>query len=293
MPLRVAFGTPSACASAITSAAARAARAVLNVERVTADTATVSWGAVTSPARISYVLEYGRGAVISRRATLQQRIQLRNLSSGTLYGLRVRRADTGAEVATGSVLTQMQCTPISETSSEAPAGTPVEAPMTELSRLEVRVGVIVSVERHPDADSLYVEQIDVGEESPRTIVSGLVRYCSADELKGRRVIVLCNLKPRAMRGVTSHGMLLCASDADHTVVDPLMPPEDAEVGALITFEGHAAAPIAPGNRASKAFDRVADQLRTTQDGIARFEDVPFMTPNGPCVSPKGLVGSVS
>lgn len=52
----------------------------------------------------------------------------------------------------------------------------------------------------------------------RTIVSGLVKYQTVEQLKGRDVIVLCNLKPRAMRGVTSHGMLLCASNEDHTVV---------------------------------------------------------------------------
>jgi len=58
----------------------------------------------------------------------------------------------------------------------------------------------------------------------------------------------------------SHGMLLCASNEDHTVVTPLSPPAGVAVGELITFEGHAAAPEPPGNRAGKAFDRVADDL---------------------------------
>eukprot|EP00171_Calliarthron_tuberculosum_P007115 IDg7115t1 len=140
MPLRVAFGAP--CASAVTSAASRAARAVLNVERVTPDTATVSWGAISTPARVAYVVEYGRGLAASRRATLQQRIKLRNLTPGTIYGLRVRRADTGAEVASGSMMTEMQIPPAFEATSEASSEVPAEAPVTELSRLEVRVGVI-------------------------------------------------------------------------------------------------------------------------------------------------------
>jgi len=58
----------------------------------------------------------------------------------------------------------------------------------------------------------------------------------------------------------SHGMLLCASNEDHTVVTPLSPPAGVAVGELITFEGHAAAPEPSGNRAGKAFDRVADDL---------------------------------
>ena len=90
--------------------------------------------------------------------------------------------------------------------------------LQELAGLDIRVGVIREVSQHPDADQLYVERVDVGEDEPRTIVSGLVRFCPADILLGRRVVVLCNLKPRALRGVKSHGMLLCASDAEHTQV---------------------------------------------------------------------------
>lgn len=79
--------------------------------------------------------------------------------------------------------------------------------------LEIRVGKIVEVVKHPEADSLYVEKVDLGEVSgPRTIVSGLVEYCSADQLLNSDVVVLCNLKPRALKGIMSQGMLLCASN---------------------------------------------------------------------------------
>uniref|UniRef100_A0A7S0ZE83 tRNA-binding domain-containing protein n=1 Tax=Timspurckia oligopyrenoides TaxID=708627 RepID=A0A7S0ZE83_9RHOD len=168
-----------------------------------------------------------------------------------------------------------------------------ELPLTELSRLEIRVGKVVECERHPDADTLYVEKVDVGEDEPRTIVSGLVNFMSQEELNGRTVIVLCNLKPRAMRGIKSHGMLLCASNEDHTKVDPLTAPPDAAIGSLITFEGHRAAPMDAGNRASKAFDKVASEFNTDADGIARFNATPFMTEAGACYSPAKLQGSVS
>ena len=65
--------------------------------------------------------------------------------------------------------------------------------------------------QHPDADNLYVETVDVGEEIPRTIVSGLAGLVSMDSLNDRPCVVLCNLKPVKMRGVESCGMLLCAS----------------------------------------------------------------------------------
>jgi len=74
------------------------------------------------------------------------------------------------------------------------------------------VGKIVEVKRHPDADSLYVEKIDLGELSgPRTIVSGLVNFVPLEEMENRMVIVLANLKPANLRGILSHGMVLCAS----------------------------------------------------------------------------------
>ncbi len=67
------------------------------------------------------------------------------------------------------------------------------------------------IEKHPDADSLYVEQIDVGEAAPRTVVSGLAGKIPMAELDGALVVVVCNLKPANMRGVKSEAMLMAAS----------------------------------------------------------------------------------
>ena len=55
-------------------------------------------------------------------------------------------------------------------------------------------------------------------EGPRTIVSGLVEFCSIEQLLNRNVIVLCNLKPRPLKGILSAGMLLCASSVDKAQV---------------------------------------------------------------------------
>lgn len=52
-----------------------------------------------------------------------------------------------------------------------------------ISRLDIRVGLITKVQKHPDADSLYVEEIDVGEPQPRTVVSGLVKYIPLEEMQ--------------------------------------------------------------------------------------------------------------
>lgn len=78
-------------------------------------------------------------------------------------------------------------------------------------RLDIRVGKIVEVKKHPDADTLYVESIDLGELEPRQVVSGLANFVPMDQMKDRLVAVLCNLKPAKMRGVESKGMVLCTS----------------------------------------------------------------------------------
>jgi aminoacyl tRNA synthase complex-interacting multifunctional protein 1 len=86
-------------------------------------------------------------------------------------------------------------------------GTETSQPMPHM--VDLRVGKIVDVQRHPDADSLYVEQIDVGEPEPRTVVSGLVKYVPIEEMRGKLLVAVCNLKPASMRGVKSFAMVLC------------------------------------------------------------------------------------
>jgi methionine--tRNA ligase beta chain len=180
-------------------------------------------------------------------------------------------------------------TDISPDSTTSPASPPPSTPakvdanakLSEISLLEIRTGKIVEISKHPEADSLYVEKVDVGESTgPRTIVSGLVQYCSIDSLLNKNVIVLCNLKPRPLKGITSFGMLLCASNEDHTQVVPLSPPDNVPIGELITFEGHSSAPAEAGNRASKAFSKVADDFFVDENLVATYKGIPFNTSQG-------------
>lgn len=83
----------------------------------------------------------------------------------------------------------------------------------ELDKVELKVGQIKNVERIEKADKLYKLTVDLGKET-RTIVSGLVKYYSAEELLNKQVVVVANLKPVKLRGVESQGMLLAAGDDD-------------------------------------------------------------------------------
>ncbi|MCM1321001.1 MAG: phenylalanine--tRNA ligase subunit beta [Bacteroides sp.] len=84
------------------------------------------------------------------------------------------------------------------------------------AKIALKAAKIIKVERHPQADKLYVETLDDGSGSERIIVSGLVPYMSAESLLGKTVIIADNLKARKMRGIESRGMLLAAEckDAD-------------------------------------------------------------------------------
>ncbi|KAI9583385.1 hypothetical protein GQX74_005133 [Glossina fuscipes] len=106
----------------------------------------------------------------------------------------------------------------------------IEVPV-DVRRLDLRIGKIVEVSRHPDADSLYVEKIDCGESQARTVISGLVKFVPLEEMENRLVVVLCNLKPVKMRGILSEGMVMCASSTDK--IEVLSPPENAMPGDLI------------------------------------------------------------
>lgn len=77
-----------------------------------------------------------------------------------------------------------------------------------INSIDLRVGIIRTVKRHDTAEKLYVEEIDVGEETYRPIASGLVPYYTLEQMQGRRLIVVCNLKPRNLVGFKSHGMLI-------------------------------------------------------------------------------------
>ena len=88
-----------------------------------------------------------------------------------------------------------------------------EEPKKEgFSKLNLKVGKILDVKQHPEAEKLYIETIDVGEEEPRQIISGLKDHYSRDELLNRKVIVVANLKPAKLRGEKSYGMVLLAED---------------------------------------------------------------------------------
>ena len=86
------------------------------------------------------------------------------------------------------------------------------------SKLDLRVAKIIKVEDHPNADKLYILELDVGELGKRRIVAGIKPWYKKDELIGKKIVLLANLKPAKIRGVKSEGMLLAVDRAGEAVL---------------------------------------------------------------------------
>jgi methionine--tRNA ligase beta chain len=141
--------------------------------------------------------------------------------------------------------------------------------------LDIRVGRIVRAWEHESAEKLFCEEIDLGSElGKRSIASGLRPFYKLEEMQGRDVLVLCNLKSRNLVGFPSHGMVLCASSADHTSVEFVVPPEGAPLGSRVVFDGYEAVPPEPENKVAKKkiFEGVAPFLKTDASGCVVWKD---------------------
>ncbi|CAN1334377.1 Probable methionine--tRNA ligase [Linum perenne] len=201
-----------------------------------------------------------------------------------------------AEAEAVKVAAQLKKTKISDGAKKQQSKKPAAAgkskgtvePEITITRLDIRVGLIKKAQKHPDADSLYVEEIDVGEAEPRTVVSGLVKYIPLEEMQNRKVCVLCNLKPATMRGIKSQAMVLAASNSDHTMVELVEPPESAAVGERVKFAGFEGEPDEVLNPKKKVWETLQVDFKTNSDLVACFKDIPFTTSGGEC-----KVGTIS
>ena len=102
----------------------------------------------------------------------------------------------------------------------------------DFTKVDLVVGKILEAKDHPNADKLLVFKVDIGEDEPRTIISGIKKWYNPEDLVGKNVIVVRNLAPRKMRGIESQGMLLAADfDDDLSLLSTL---EDLKPGAKVS-----------------------------------------------------------
>lgn len=152
----------------------------------------------------------------------------------------------------------------------------------------------MSAHKHPDADSLYVERIDLGEAEPRQIVSGLAPHYVLEEFVGHKCLVVVNLKPGDLRGVVSYGMVLCAKSPD--CVELVEWPEGSVVGERVTYEGYDVFDIAPdlevnAKKKTSAWHKAVPDFKTDNHSLPCFGGKALVTSAGRCFlkSPAKLV----
>lgn len=204
-----------------------------------------------------------------------------------------RRAGPAPQRLAAFAPARMMCDAAAEAEA-APALPPPEEP-TPFDLLDVRVGTILEAWEHPDSEKLWCEKIDVGEPEPREIASGLRQYyATADELAGRKVLVVCNLKPAKLGGFPSNGMVLCASNEDRSTVAFVEPPDAAAVGERVLREGFGPVDPATSNQMKKKkwMDKAADGLRAVGT-VATFEGTPLVAGGGACKSPTVEAGTIN
>ena len=114
---------------------------------------------------------------------------------------------------------------------------PVTAPTIQyddFAKLDLRVATVLECKPHANADKLLVLQIELATGERRQICAGLRAYYQPEQLVGKQIVVVANLAPRQMRGETSQGMLLAASDPATSKVIVVGPSEQAASGSKVS-----------------------------------------------------------
>lgn len=180
-----------------------------------------------------------------------------------------------------------------EKKEKAPKPQKAPAPSAPLSPclIDLRVGHILKAIKHPEADSLFVSTIAMGDKPGtddtseyegqvvRTVCSGLNGLIPLEEMQGRKVVVVCNLKPVKMRGIKSCAMVLAASpklkegEEDHHAgpIELVTPPADAKAGERVFFEGWQGEPEGVLNPKKKVWEMIQPGFTTTADLEAAFD----------------------
>lgn len=158
--------------------------------------------------------------------------------------------------------------------------------MKPIEKLTFRVGRIVKAWPMEGSTKCYCEEIDLGEESPRQIASGLRNYYDVDDLVGRMVVVASNLKPKKIASFMSHGMVLCGWNKEHTKCEFVDPPAGSKIGERVTVKGitfpQDVMPMLGSNASRKMWDAVKPKLTSDATGVAMFDGSPLMTSGGVC-----------
>uniref|UniRef100_A0A8C6SW27 Aminoacyl tRNA synthetase complex interacting multifunctional protein 1b n=1 Tax=Neogobius melanostomus TaxID=47308 RepID=A0A8C6SW27_9GOBI len=156
-----------------------------------------------------------------------------------------------------------------ETGSEPLLGA---EPRLDVSRLDLRVGRVLSARSH--AHSLSVQEVDVGEPAPRTVVSKLGPNVQLDQLPGAMVVLICNVKACKLRGVVSRARLLCCGQSKDCV-ELLAPPPGSAPGDRVTFLNFPGEADKELQSKERVLERLLPDLSVDSKGVAQYQGCGF------------------
>ena len=154
------------------------------------------------------------GTSVSKSSNLFPRVELAEAESGDKGKAKSKPKKKGKDKA--------------EAETDAPA--PIE--FEDFQKLDLRVGTVREVEKHPDADRLLLVRVDTGDDELRQVVAGIADFFAPDDLVGKQVVVVANLKPRKLRKQLSQGMILAVKSGDGMQL--LTPTGDVTPGSKVS-----------------------------------------------------------
>ncbi len=119
-----------------------------------------------------------------------------------------------AEAAAGEAVAAAKAPKVEKAAPAPAAEEPGVITIDEFQRLDLRVGTILEASRVKGADRLLQLKVDLGEQEPRTVVSGIAEYYQPEALAGTQIVLVANLQPAKIRGVVSHGMILAGKTSE-------------------------------------------------------------------------------
>lgn len=146
----------------------------------------------------------------------------------------------------------------------------------DFRRLDLRLGTVVEVNDHPEAEKLYILKVNLGDEEPRTVVTNIKDVYSKEDLLGHRILIVANLKPANFRGVKSFGMIVAADDTGMggNSLLLLQPSRDVPNGTQMGC----GLEISTSRSDMKHIEKVVMKIVTVRDG--RFSGMDVELPEG-------------
>ena len=178
-----------------------------------------------------------------------------------------------------------------EPKEEKPALTPEQQIAFFNENIELRVAKITDVKPNPDGDKLFIETLDDGSGTPRTIQSGLRKYLTEADLLGKHVVIAANLAPRKMRGIESFGMLLAGDykDADGKECVEVLDAGWAAPGTKVVLEG---ADVQAAKKAEITGDEFFSVQIEAKDGFVQIAGKKLLADGREIKTEKALNGEI-